>query len=159
MLHDIKVKPSFLSCFCKKCLLSFSRNCIEIISEVKFNNKHWQSPIKGCFENTKSMQHLVWLQNAKCQCKLCGLCNCAVMARWIWPGLKNFGTGCSSKKLDILSNEKLRYFRFTLNPFDSLYIIREDLPEKTQLFFWASLPNFFALVIKMKRKWRNMFIG
>ena len=68
------------------------------------------------------MQHLVWLQNAKCQCKLCGLCNCAVMARWIWPGLKNFGTGCSSKKLDILSNEKLRYFRFTLNPFDSLYI-------------------------------------
>ena len=63
------------------------------------------------------------------------------------------------KKLDILSNEKLRYFRFTLNPFDSLYIIREDLPEKTQLFFWASLPNFFALEIKMKRKWRNMFIG
>ena len=117
----------------KKCFPPFSRNCIEIISDVKFNNnKHWQSPIKGCFENTKSMQHLVWLQNAKCQCKLCGLCNCAVMARWIWPGLKNFGTGCSSKKLDILSNEKLRYFRFTLNPFDPLYIIREDLPEKKQ---------------------------
>ena len=99
----------------KKCFPPFSRNCIEIISDVKFNNnKHWQSPIKGCFENTKSMQHLVWLQNAKCQCKLCGLCNCAVMARWIWPGLKNFGTGCSSKELDILSNEKLRHFRFTL---------------------------------------------
>ena len=110
-----------------------------LFSELYRNNKSRQ--IQGYFENTKSMHHRVWLQNAKCQCKLCGLCNCAVMARWIWPGLKNFGTGCSSKKLDILSDEKLRHFRFTLNPFDSLYILREDLPEK-QLLFWASLSKF-----------------